>query len=435
MKKVGSLKEALCALCRLLSLCGSHCEPETIRRAKFNRPEATTELWKLLYCVLKKISLESDISSASENGSLGNQIRCVKSILQAQGYGRSALYELPDDGSEGSRELLLAFSWYLYTGKLLEIMLEKNRLQFGDHITICMCPQGMDFRAIKDCASFPDPNIDVRYLQWLNGKLRYRWRHVHAAHQEKCKILHKIHLYTNGCHVDQRIQHLSALETELIRCPEMCGRLLQSLEVENCCLEAYLEWRRTKSVYWQWMESVLESAVEDERISSSKNKIKIYTSFPSGFKPHSNLGYVKELHKSFCDVHDRFNEQLSHMFRLQEQISELSATSSERETLLTKKKIKQEVRRKAEHLQDHNEHASNIHGSFRVIFRESKMQGAVHKDFHLKTIHATDMIATLQTAARQLEAEYQHLQDKSRKKLDEIAEKLEGIVCIPPAKC
>lgn len=37
-----------------------------------------------------------------------------------------------------------------------------------------------------------EDRVDVRYLQWLNGRLRLQWRALHAQHQEHCKLLHKV---------------------------------------------------------------------------------------------------------------------------------------------------------------------------------------------------------------------------------------------------
>ncbi|XP_073466831.1 tubulin epsilon and delta complex protein 1 isoform X3 [Aquarana catesbeiana] len=370
MKRGSNIKHALCALCRVLSFCGCVSDPETFRKAKFNRPEAASEFWKLLHCLLIQTYSRWDNSSILRNGkgTKGNEIRYVKSLLQIQGYGRPAFYELADDGTEGSREILLAFSWLLYTGKILEIILEKNRVEFGDHVTFCMCPKKMDFKEAKGLMKCTNQDLDVRYLQWINGRLRLSWRNLHNVHLEKCSMLYKIHLYTQGCQIDRRAHHLSALETELVNHPEICNKLLQCLESEDSYLEAYMEWRHLETVYWQWM------------------------------------------------------------------IKELKRYVKEKETSLSIKQIKQEGRKKTEHLKQH-EKVSNAHGLLRVVFKESKFKEAIHKDFNLNNIYATDLTTILQATATKLETEFQNLQDKSRKKLDVMTENLEGIVCIPSAKC
>lgn len=75
----------------------------------------------------------------------GAQVRFVKSALWYHGYGRPQLQRLPADGSAGSRELLLAFSWLLHRLGLLEQLLARNRLQTGDEATVCTVSMVVSF--------------------------------------------------------------------------------------------------------------------------------------------------------------------------------------------------------------------------------------------------------------------------------------------------
>ncbi|KFP42042.1 Uncharacterized protein C14orf80, partial [Chlamydotis macqueenii] len=145
------------------------------------------------------------------------QIRFVKSALWYHGYGRPELYRLPSDGSAGSRELLLAFSWLLHRLSLLEQLLARNRVKTGDETSVCTV--SMCTTEIAPVYGLED-RIDVRYLQCLNGRLRFQWRSLHAQHQEQCKLLHKVHLFTSGSHTDQNLGHFSVTETDLVRQPE-----------------------------------------------------------------------------------------------------------------------------------------------------------------------------------------------------------------------
>ncbi|KFO93492.1 Uncharacterized protein C14orf80, partial [Buceros rhinoceros silvestris] len=144
------------------------------------------------------------------------QITFVKSALWYHGYGRPELYRLPSDGSAGSRELLLAFSWLLHRLSLLEQLLARNRVKTGDEISVCTVSMLVSFHLL----CLLEDRVDVRYLQWLNGRLRFQWRSLHAQHQEQCKLLHKIHLFTSGAHMDQSLGHFSVTETDLVRQPE-----------------------------------------------------------------------------------------------------------------------------------------------------------------------------------------------------------------------
>ncbi|KFQ20202.1 Uncharacterized protein C14orf80, partial [Merops nubicus] len=157
------------------------------------------------------------------------QIRFVKSALWYHGYGRPELSRLPSDGSAGSRELLLAFSWLLHRLSLLEQLLARNRVKTGDETSVCTVSMFVSFTSsahnqrgtteiAHECGL--EDTVDVRYLQWLNGRLRFQWRSLHAQHQEQCKLLHKIHLFTSGSHMDQTLGHFSVTETEVIRQPE-----------------------------------------------------------------------------------------------------------------------------------------------------------------------------------------------------------------------
>ncbi|NWU86366.1 TEDC1 protein, partial [Onychorhynchus coronatus] len=204
-----------------------------------------------------------------------NQIRFVKSALWYHGYDRPELYQLPADGSAGSRELLLAFSWLLHRLGLLEQLLARNRVKTGDETSVCTCEEDLPDIQKGTTETTPEcgleDRVDVRYLQWLNGRLRFQWQSLHAQHQEQCKLLHKIHLFTSGSHVDQVFGHLSVTEADLARQPENCKQLLQLLESETMQLEAFLEWKRLEPVYWQWMETVLDNMAEEGNMCKSQD--------------------------------------------------------------------------------------------------------------------------------------------------------------------
>lgn len=61
----------------------------------------------------------------------------MKSELLSQGYPRQGLTQLPEDGSRGSRELLLALSWLLARQPLPERLLAQTRVQLGDEMPVC----------------------------------------------------------------------------------------------------------------------------------------------------------------------------------------------------------------------------------------------------------------------------------------------------------
>ncbi|XP_037691153.1 tubulin epsilon and delta complex protein 1-like isoform X7 [Choloepus didactylus] len=251
----GTLPEAIAALSRALP-CGP--SPETFRRAKFDRPEAAPALWQLLFRVLSPVSEAGATAPPAPEA----QARLVKAALRSEGYPRPALAQLPEDGSRGSRELLLALSWLLARRPLLERLLARTRVRLGDEVAVCECEDLAFGRANTGLPALglgSELHVDIRHVQWLMGKLRFQWRNLVSTQQEQCALLSKIHLYTWGCHSDQSLGHLSATETEVLRDPEGSQQLLQVLEQENAHLAATVEWRRRELVFWQWMDTVLDT--------------------------------------------------------------------------------------------------------------------------------------------------------------------------------
>uniref|UniRef100_A0A8C6E9J5 Tubulin epsilon and delta complex 1 n=1 Tax=Moschus moschiferus TaxID=68415 RepID=A0A8C6E9J5_MOSMO len=246
-----ALPEAIAALSRALPAAPS---PETFRRAKFDRPEAAPALWRLLFRVLSPLPADG----ASASLALEAQARWVKSALRSQGYPRQALVQLPDEGFQGGRELLLALAWLLARGPLPERLLTQSRVRLGDEMPLCEC-EALASPGLPAPSVEAEGCVDIRHLQWLMGKLRLRWRNLMAGQQEQCALLGQIHAYTRGCHSDRSLGHLSVTETELLRDPKGGRQLLLQLETENARLEAALEWRRRELVFWQWMDTVLDA--------------------------------------------------------------------------------------------------------------------------------------------------------------------------------
>ncbi|EAW81926.1 hCG2029376, isoform CRA_b [Homo sapiens] len=72
-------------------------------------------------------------------------------------------------------------------------MLAQARVPLGDEMTVCQC----------EALASPGPPaphmeaegpVDVRHVQWLMGKLRFRWRQLVSSQQEQCALLSKVEL-------------------------------------------------------------------------------------------------------------------------------------------------------------------------------------------------------------------------------------------------
>uniref|UniRef100_A0A8C8SJZ4 Tubulin epsilon and delta complex 1 n=1 Tax=Pelusios castaneus TaxID=367368 RepID=A0A8C8SJZ4_9SAUR len=357
--RAGTLPAAIGALCRALPL-ESRPAPETFRLAKFDRPQAV----RVGGAVVHRMPHPSPLSGLA----VCTQIRFVKSVLWYHGYGRPEFYQLPSDGSVGSRELLLAFSWLLNRINLLEQLLIANRVKIGDETSVCTVSRF--FCLFSPLSQF---EVDVRYLQWLNGRLRFQWRNLHVDHQEQCKLFHKIHSYTVGCHIDHTIGHFSVTEVDLVRQPHSYKQLLQLLESETSRLEAFLEWKQLEPVYWHWM-----------------------------VMNQPNIKDVKSEERELPD---------------------------EREFCAAVRTITEAVELKLSDLKYHCAHKKNgMHGPYRLVFKDKRSEPAIN------VVHATEVISELRMQEAKLGRQLKRLQEECRHKLDQIAEGLAGVICIPPTK-
>ncbi|NXA97432.1 TEDC1 protein, partial [Melanocharis versteri] len=400
------------------------------------------DFWRLLYVLLKQIHG----GRWTESDAIGAQVGFVKWALWYRGYGRPQLQQLPADGSAGSRELLLAFSWLLHSPGLLEQLLARNRVKTGDETSVCTCeddlPDSQEGTAEAGPEGGLEDRVDVRYLQWLNGRLRLQWCTLHAQHQEQCKLLHKIHLFTSGSHVDQTLGHFSVTETDLIRQPENYKQLLQLLESETMQLEAFLEWKQLEPVYWQWMETVLDDMAEEGNACESQDA-------------HVEKRSLPEV-TFCCPWADNLSGQIARLSRdlmaLQEQLHQLVARRraawwekvAAREELqkerfsATAGKIQESVELKLRGLPSlRAPKKSRVHGSCRLVLRNkhpaSKVGfGQPRSKEAVPALSAAEVIRELQVREASLQRELEQLREECRHRLGEIAEGLEGVICISP---
>ncbi|XP_071421696.1 tubulin epsilon and delta complex protein 1 [Pithys albifrons albifrons] len=437
-----ALPAAVGALCRALPP-RARPAPDILRRARFDRPQASLDFWRLLYALLKQIHG----GKWTESDAIDNQIRFVKSALWYHGYGRPELYELPDDGSAGSRELLLAFSWLLHRLGLLEQLLARNRVKTGDETSVCTCEDDLPNSQQSTTETAPEcgleDKVDVRYLQWLNGRLRFQWRSLHAQHQEQCKLLHKIHLFTSGSHVDQNLGHFSVTETDLVRQPENYKQLLQLLESETLQLEAFLEWKQLELVYWQWMETVLDNMSEEENMCKSQNTHVEKRRLPEVTSccpwADSLTGQIDRLSRDLMTLHDQLHKLVTH--RKAAWCEKVKAREEELQKggfSATARKVQESVELKLLDITRLCAPKKNkMHGSCRLVLRSkhpaSKMGfgQSVSKE-PVSAVSAMEVTRELQMREASLQRELEQLREECRHRLDEIAEGLDGMICISP---
>ncbi|XP_070955567.1 tubulin epsilon and delta complex protein 1 isoform X4 [Macaca nemestrina] len=427
--RAGSLPEAIAALSRSLP---SGPSPEIFRRAKFDRPEATSALWQLLFRVLSPLPAGNALASIA----LEVQARLVKSALCSQGYPRLALAQLPEDGSKGSRELLLALSWLLARGPVLEQMLAQTRVPLGDEMTVCQCEALASLGPPAPHMEAEGP-VDVRHMQWLMGKLRFRWRQLVSSQQEQCALLSKIHLYTRGCHSDQNLGHLSVTEAEMLRDPEGGQKLLRTLEHESRRLEAVLAWWRAEPVFWQWMVRKPTHPSPGIPSRSGPQDTVLGTCAPEAPAAASQptfLPWVPECGDGELELVVRelqtLEEELREAVERRRVAWEAKARGCGRgpEWSAARRASRETVEKELGALQrcwEQDSGPAPAHGPHRLVRREDGATGD-------RDLRAAELIRTLRSQEACLEAVLRQLQGQCRQELAGLTGALPGLIWIPP---
>ncbi|XP_045415065.1 tubulin epsilon and delta complex protein 1 [Lemur catta] len=407
----GALPKVIAALSRSLPAGPS---PEIFRRAKFDRPEAAPALWQLLFRLLSPRS----VGGASAPLGLEAQACLVKSALRSQGYPRQVLAQLPEDGSWGSRELLLALSWLLARGPVLERLLAQAHVQLGDEMPVCECEAVASTGPLAPHMDAEGP-VDIRCVQWLMGRLWFRWRCLTASQQEQCALLSKIHLYTRGCHSDQRLGHLSVAETEMLRDPEGGRQLLRRLERENAGLEAALQWRRGELVFWRWMDTVLGACPPEAPAAAAQPAF--LPRIPERGPGQGELvaRELRALQEELCEATER--RRAAWEARVGGQ-GRGPQWSSARQAL--QKAVDQELAA-LQWAWEQDRGPARPHGPHRLVRREDEAPGG-------QDLRAAEVIRVLRSQEARLEAALRQLQGQCRQELARLAGALPGLIWILP---
>ncbi|XP_050989692.1 tubulin epsilon and delta complex protein 1 [Labeo rohita] len=270
-EKSVKVKEVITSLCKLLSALSVESIPtaEAFRRAKFNRKDATVDMWSLLRRILQRAFALDCACQDSKDQDNNMQLLFVRSALCHCGYGAPwVVGPRPPSHIEevGSRDLLLAFSWVLSTGNLLDVLLAENvhqldSLSSGPTIVRGLIPGQLDVSA---CGPRADTTVKtdqvVQALQWQYGKLRLQWKSLLSAQEERSKFTHRIISNISSSAVCQPhvtgSNHSNMTSTAL-------DKELERIQALNGILEAYLDWKLHEHLFWCWMDSVIDSSLAD----------------------------------------------------------------------------------------------------------------------------------------------------------------------------
>ncbi|XP_055015431.1 tubulin epsilon and delta complex protein 1 isoform X2 [Boleophthalmus pectinirostris] len=250
------VKQVILTLCKVLSAAGlgSVPAPETFRRAKFGGgPDVEEHLWELLANILEKTDPVS--LAVSQRHPKTERWKLVAAGLWQTGYYADWMYREPR-GGEGcvgafsSRDLLLALGWIIAKGALEKLL--SQRVEDLDTTLLTSTPVNTESPKISSELQL-DSN-SLRRLQWSLGSLRHQGRILLSMQEERASLLHKVLNMDLPSHVEAAS---SDEGSALIKKDCACLQELCDL------MEAYLKWKQVESVFWTWMDSVVDGHQTD----------------------------------------------------------------------------------------------------------------------------------------------------------------------------
>ena len=282
MSQTPGIRETVKVLLALLTDCGCpHVPSESFRQAKYDRPEAVEPFWRILQhvlCVLQFLKsgdlrdmrevIATATATATHCGSNEKIALSVRRHALDLQYHRPKFYA----DSVGSCELLLFFAWMFHATSFI------SRLQ-SYHVNAALHSMSIPLSSSKyfmleqvqkntasldrqveslvtadsDAVSLDDA---LRKIQWLKGMMFGSGRSVENSHKATVKLSHTILQSCTGS--KPRRQPLSLHDLFLLRYPEQLSASVRRLEWHTASLHNLVKWQQHESVFWQWMESVLD---------------------------------------------------------------------------------------------------------------------------------------------------------------------------------
>ena len=123
-------------------------------------------------------------------------------------------------------------------------------LQWRDN---CRIPLSLGIASSSACLE-----TALQKVLWLKGTLGGSCASVHNAHKAAVKLSHSL-LQSSTLHGSQtRRQPLTIHNLFLLCYPEQLALYLKRLEWHTASLKNLLQWEQHETVFWQWMQSVLD---------------------------------------------------------------------------------------------------------------------------------------------------------------------------------
>ena len=306
------IKETISTLCKIIVYNGgTKITPEQFRLAKFNKNEVTGVMWKLLFETNWFLKFNTFHATADfDCNQTGDMIMWTKQELFKKGYYIKSFYDLPEDMTVGSRDILLAFGWLMSKSRLLHRFLNNCNNVFEECLPIdwesqiesCSSNSKKTEKISRNLLDRTDESMNIEQLAWMVGNLIFTCKGLFSAENQLVSLVGKIHSATDGANTPKG--HLSALEVFLLRHPKELTRFSQKTQQYNIYLENLLQFVEMQDVFWKWLESVCEA-----RISECNNVEKLTWNSEKLCKICSEN--IDKTLLNICNVHAEIHEAIN----------------------------------------------------------------------------------------------------------------------------
>ncbi|KAK7105045.1 hypothetical protein V1264_019668 [Littorina saxatilis] len=271
MSRGVQVRETIELLCKIFKDNGmSGVEAEALRKAKFDKSDVCFPLWRLLFEMISFCQhglMNSSIFTSFAHMKTEDQVMYVKKEMQKRGYLSRVFATLPTDMSTGSRELMLALAWLLNKEDIISKFMENRASPMDDDVVSLYesveSEEGWSQPALGDKQQSPAQRVQQMLV--LNTKLKMSLRLLHSSQHEYATLTHRIHNSTYGVSLSPNMNHLTTMQVQMLRHPQHMKRVLSLLEQDSTRLEHLMQWDEKETLFWEWMESVLELKLQHVR--------------------------------------------------------------------------------------------------------------------------------------------------------------------------
>ena len=292
-------RDAVQLLAKILSGCGlPKYSSEVFRQAKFNRAGSTVaDMWGLLFLALQAIErlgsqLEGDHQDPPPVAERPEASRYVQHVVRTKllwrGYRRGGVYGDP----VGSRELLVAFGWLLQDSDFF-LRAKMHHLRAANRARVpwkkpAPVEAQLLAQSIEDETDLLKREVEstmstLRFqqdplalkksldkLNWFRGRLQGKWKSLVRTQDAYVKSFGALLGSLQGTSLAEQL-HTPVHELFLLRYPDQLSPHVAQLERHVCALEDLLAWEQSehRTLFWQWMESVVDLGETDEQTGDS----------------------------------------------------------------------------------------------------------------------------------------------------------------------